>query len=143
MSTSWPANSALFQPHDCSCASSRSSAKDIHPLNSARPSHSKAVKTIHSQQTKTSRQRLSRPHRARDTASSKHDTGQQGELDTVGLSVGDAVASECVQSANCDTCGHAGDGAGADVASYAAACGQGGEDVCGCSWRCQIGMEGG
>lgn len=98
--------------------------------DSVLPCQAKAVEAKGGQEAETNGQRLLGPEGARDTASGEDDTGQQCELDAVGLVVGDAVAAQRVQS----TDGHTGDDrrlrSSTDEASGAAASGQGGENVC-------------
>lgn len=93
------------------------------------PSHAKVEEPKRSQQAQSNRQRLARLDRPWNAASSQHNTGQQTQLNTIGLAVGDAVATERVQCANGAPSRDRGHGAGAHIACGAAACGQDGEDV--------------
>lgn len=98
--------------------------------DSVLPCQAKVVEAKSGQEAETDRQRLLGLESARDAASGENDTGQQCELDAVGLVVGDAVAAQRVQS----TDGHTGDDrrlrSCTDEASGAAASGQGCENVC-------------
>jgi hypothetical protein len=81
------------------------------------------------QDTESDRQRLLRLDGARDTGACKDHTGQKSQLDAVGLSVGDSVGAQRVQSADGAAGGHGGDAACADVAGDSASGSQGSEQV--------------
>lgn len=79
--------------------------------NSGRPSRAEAVKTIGSKKTQANGKGLSRLDSSGNTAASKNKTGQQSQLDTVGLAVRDSHGTEGVESANRAAGSDGGDGA--------------------------------
>jgi hypothetical protein len=79
--------------------------------NSSRPSRAEAVETIGSKKTQANGKGLSRLDCSGDAASSKNETGQQSQLDTVGLTVRDSHGTEGVESANRAAGSDGGDGA--------------------------------
>jgi len=99
------------------------------PLNPRSPSIPENNQPHQTKPTKPHRQRFPRPQSTRDTAPGQNHTGQQRALDAVGLPVCDAVAADGVQEADADACSHGRDRAGARVAGYSAAGGEGGEEV--------------
>jgi hypothetical protein len=96
--------------HDGKKQESRDRIK-ITLTNSGRPGRAKAVETIGSQKTQTNGKGLSRLDGSWDTASSKNKTGQQSQLDAIGLTVRDSHGAEGVESANRAAGSDGGDGA--------------------------------
>jgi hypothetical protein len=117
--------------------------------DSGRPSRAEAVETIGSKKTQTNGKGLSRLDCSGNAASSKDQTGQQSQLDTVWLTVRDSHGTEGVESANRASSSDGGNGASSsktrsvkmakrntaygvlipDIAGDTAASSQGSEDV--------------
>ena len=72
----------------------------IRLTDSGRPGRAEAVETIGSKKTQANGKGLSRLDCSRDTASGKHNAGQQSQLDTVRLAVGDSHGTESVEGAD-------------------------------------------
>lgn len=97
-------------------------------------SHTKLQQPNRSQNTQSRRQWLEPSlDRTWNTASRKNHTGKKCELDTVALSVVDAVGAEKVEGSDGAACCDGWDGAGADVACDTAACCEGAEDEGNCA----------
>lgn len=91
--------------------------------------------TTDGQKTQSRGDGLARPQRAGYAGRGQYGAGEQSQLDTVALALGDAVAARGVEGADAAPGDEGGDGARADVAHGAAAGDEAGEDEGDCAAR--------